>query len=493
MFYTTLLLLFGLSGISASTNILHIRPNEGYITIYAGNVFPMSVGGIIIAGGEKGREQYQPICKVPYKGYPSKLDVGEIPCGLTAKKQMDKENDEGDDEGDDEGNDEGNDEQCTSDVWDCGKRFDFDNNRLPISHSKFLKEVPYPDYHKFGLYPDVNFDNIKWSRIDIPVKKCKKGISYAISTTADECFDRPAMNTWIEFECIPFDITQVEETHKGQIDIKELQSLAKRMEENGMYGVEEYIDQIIMEVLIAKTNIFSKKVIELIKPAKGIILYGPPGTGKTTLAKNLANILGDGDENKIKMITSTEVLSKWHGQSEENIRGLFNDAINSYKKYGDSSPLYFVIIDEIDAILSHRGEGSNTNIHDPIVNQFLGLMDGLSESPNLIVIGITNRLDRLDSACLRPGRFGCKISIDLPTLEQRIKIWEKYHQRVFEADIIDEINCMKLAKLSDNFSGADIEYIFDTSIKKYIMNAFENNKKKITEKDLVRLVMKYNK
>ena len=266
------------------------------------------------------------------------------------------------------------------------------------------------------------------------------------------------------------------------------------MEENGMYGVEDYIDQIIMEVLITKTNAINKKVIQLVKPAKGIILYGPPGTGKTTLAKNLAVILGDEDPSKVKMITSTEVLSKWHGQSEENVRELFEDSIKAFEKYGKDSPLYFLIIDEIDAVLSHRGESAGNSVHDPIVNQFLGLMDGLVESSNLIVIGITNRLDRLDNACLRPGRFGCKIEIDLPTLEQRIKIWEKYYQKIFDADIIEsKVDCNRLAKLSDKYTGADIEYIFDSSIKQYIINVLDNKERKITERDLVKLVMKYKK
>lgn len=157
-----------------------------------------------------------------------------------------------------------------------------------------------------------------------------------------------------------------------------------------------------------------------IRHVKGLILYGPPGTGKTLMARQIAKML---HAREPKIINGPEILNKYVGQSEENIRALFRDAELEYKSKGDNSQLHIIIFDELDAICKQRGaRQDNTGVGDSVVNQLLAKMDGVEQLNNILVIGMTNRLDMLDEALLRPGRFEVQLEISLPDQQGRHQI-----------------------------------------------------------------------
>lgn len=216
----------------------------------------------------------------------------------------------------------------------------------------------------------------------------------------------------------------------------------------GIGGLDIQITELFKKAFISRT--LSEKIYsELgIKHEKGVLLYGPPGCGKTLIAKKISEHIGVTD---IKMITATEIFSKWIGESEEKLRNLFTTS------GPESDNFRIVIIDEIDAITGNRSGGEATKVYSNIVNQLLGLMDGTSEN-NVLVIGMTNRIDIMDPALLRSGRFGTKIYIPLPNQEGRREIFNIHLKKAFEnkrCSLTDkQINI--LVDKTNGFSGADI-------------------------------------
>ncbi len=130
-----------------------------------------------------------------------------------------------------------------------------------------------------------------------------------------------------------------------------------------------------------------------------MLLYGPPGTGKTLIARSIGKML---TEREPKVVNGPEILNKFVGQSEENIRELFADAKADQEKNGDDAGLHIIIFDEIDAICKQRGStNTGSGVHDTVVNQLLSMIDGVDSLNDVLVIGMTNRKDLLDSALLR--------------------------------------------------------------------------------------------
>ena len=188
---------------------------------------------------------------------------------------------------------------------------------------------------------------------------------------------------------------------------------------------------------------------------KGILLYGPPGTGKTLMARQIGKMLNG---NEPKIVSGPEVLSKFVGQSEENVRALFEDAEAEYKKRGDHSGLHIIIFDEIDAICKARGTHSGgTGVNDSIVNQLLAKIDGVEALNNILLIGMTNRLDMIDEALLRPGRLELKMPIGLPDESGRKDILHIHTKKMRDADALGaDVDFAELASLTKNFSGAEL-------------------------------------
>jgi len=177
------------------------------------------------------------------------------------------------------------------------------------------------------------------------------------------------------------------------------------------------------------------------KPPKGILVSGPPGCGKTLLAKAIAN------ESKVNFISvkGPALLSKYVGESEQAVRDVF-------RKARQASPC-IVFFDEIDALVPTRSGGSESHVVERVLSQFLAEFDGVEELKGVLILGATNRLDMLDPAVLRPGRFDEVIEIPIPDTNDRAEIFRVHlRNKPLEPGIEPE----SLAARTEGFSGADI-------------------------------------
>lgn len=242
-------------------------------------------------------------------------------------------------------------------------------------------------------------------------------------------------------------------------DIKILEHPITELEKH-VGGISDELKEVVNTICLSRGKLKEEFMARGLKAAKGIILHGPPGTGKTTLARNLGKILGcEGD--RFRLMSGPEVFNKWVGESEANVRAIFKPAKDAWKKYENEAPVYMVVIDEIDAMIPARSGSSGNPVRDTVVNQFLAEMDGLEQFNNLICIGITNRLELLDSAAVRAGRFGVHIKIDLPDQTGRIKIFDIHTRNLKKMDRLNDVDFDKLAVLTDKFSGAEIESVVE--------------------------------
>jgi len=180
-----------------------------------------------------------------------------------------------------------------------------------------------------------------------------------------------------------------------------------------------------------------------IRPAKGFLLYGPPGTGKTLLAKATAR------ESEANFIAtkSSDLLSKWYGESEQQIARLFSRA-------RQVAPT-IIFIDELDSLVPARGGGlGEPQVTERVVNTILAEMDGLEELQNVVVIGATNRPTLIDPALLRPGRFDELIYVGTPDTAGRRRILAIHTRNM---PLAKDVDLESLAKRTDRFTGADLE------------------------------------
>ena len=205
-------------------------------------------------------------------------------------------------------------------------------------------------------------------------------------------------------------------------------------------GLTDEIKKIreMVELPMKHPEIFDKLGIA---PPKGVLLHGPPGTGKTLLAKAVAN---ESDANFI-LLNGPEIMSKFYGESEKKIRDIFEEAEKA-------SPT-IIFIDELDAIAPKR-EDAMGEVERRVVSQILTMMDGLKSRGKVIVIGATNRVNSIDPALRRPGRFDREISINVPGKEGRLAIL-KIHTRGMP--LTKNVNLNELAAITHGFVGADLE------------------------------------
>ncbi|MAW98651.1 MAG: AAA family ATPase [Sphingomonas sp.] len=180
-----------------------------------------------------------------------------------------------------------------------------------------------------------------------------------------------------------------------------------------------------------------------IRPAKGFLLYGPPGTGKTLLAKAVAR---EASANFIAT-KSSDLLSKWYGESEAQIARLFARA-------RQVAPCV-IFIDELDSLVPARGGGmGEPQVTERVVNTILAEMDGLEELQSVVVIGATNRPNMIDPALLRPGRFDELVYVGVPGREGRERI---LGIQTAKMPLADDVDLGKLAERTERFTGADLE------------------------------------
>jgi len=204
-------------------------------------------------------------------------------------------------------------------------------------------------------------------------------------------------------------------------------------------GLKEAIQKIreMVELPLRHPELFQRLGIE---PPKGVLLYGPPGCGKTLLAKAVANE----SEANFFSINGPEIMSKFYGESEARLREIF-------QKAQENAPS-IIFIDEIDAIAPKREEVTG-EVERRVVAQLLALMDGLESRGNVIVIGATNRVNALDPALRRPGRFDREIEIGIPDKNGRYEILQ-IHTRGMP--LAEDVNLNKLAEITHGYTGADI-------------------------------------
>mmetsp|Transcript_139196 Transcript_139196/g.444858 ORF Transcript_139196/g.444858 Transcript_139196/m.444858 type:complete len:731 (-) Transcript_139196:276-2468(-) len=226
-------------------------------------------------------------------------------------------------------------------------------------------------------------------------------------------------------------------------------------EDIGIGGLDKEFSNIFRRAFAAR--VFPPHVVRDlgISHVKGMLLHGPPGTGKTLIARQLAKFLKSAEP---KIVNGPEILNKYVGQAEENIRNLFADAEKEYKQEGENSQLHVIIFDEIDSICKSRGsKADSTGVHDSIVNQLLSKIDGVDSLNNILLIGMTNRMDLIDEALLRPGRLEVHVEISLPDEAGRQQILNIHTKTMREKKYLDaSVSLPKLAAETKNFSGAEL-------------------------------------
>jgi len=215
-------------------------------------------------------------------------------------------------------------------------------------------------------------------------------------------------------------------------------------------GLEDVIQKLreMIELPLRYPEVFDKLGVEA---PKGLLLYGPPGTGKTMLAKAVA---GETDAHFIPL-SGPEIMSKFYGESEANIRGVFKEA--------EENAPSIIFIDEIDAIAPKRSEVTG-EVERRVVAQLLSLMDGLESRGQVVVIAATNRPNSIDPALRRGGRFDREIEIGVPDRQGRMDILQ-IHSRGMP--LAEDVELEKIARITHGFVGADIA----TLVKEAAMSA----------------------
>lgn len=218
-----------------------------------------------------------------------------------------------------------------------------------------------------------------------------------------------------------------------------------------------------------------------VEAPKGILLHGPPGTGKTMIAKALAKMT----ESNFISIKGPELLSKWVGESEKGVREIF-------RKARQAAPC-IIFLDEVDALVPRRGSGgSDSHVTENVVSQILTEIDGLEELNNVLIIGATNRLDIVDEALLRPGRFDRIIKVPNPDEKGRLHIFEIHTKK---KPLDSDVKISEIVKITNDFSGAEIAAVTNraaiAALKRYVSGKSKNVKEiKITQQDLIDAVDK---
>jgi transitional endoplasmic reticulum ATPase len=222
----------------------------------------------------------------------------------------------------------------------------------------------------------------------------------------------------------------------------------------GLTGIKDELTEAV-EWPLKYGKLFAKGDVS---PPTGILLYGPPGTGKTLIAKAVAN---ESEANFIS-IKGPELISKWVGESEKGVREVF-------RKARASAPCV-IFFDEIDAIAPRRSGGDGDNqVTQRVVSQLLTEMDGLEELKGVVVLGATNRVDIIDEALLRPGRFDKILEVPPPDKHGRIEIL-KIHTK--KKPLGKDVDLEKLADMTEGYTGAQLSAVANSAsvraIKQYV-------------------------
>ncbi|SEW30552.1 CDC48 family AAA ATPase [Natrinema salifodinae] len=205
-------------------------------------------------------------------------------------------------------------------------------------------------------------------------------------------------------------------------------------------GLDDELERVreVIELPMRHPDLFDRLGVD---PPTGVLLYGPPGTGKTLLARAMANEVGA----HFQTLSGPEIVSKYYGESEERLRQVFEEA-------AANAPA-IVFVDEIDAIAPKR-EDVGGDVERRIVAQLLSLLDGADDRGQVVVVGTTNRVDAVDPALRRPGRFDREIEVGVPDADERADILQIHARGV---PLSDDVDLERYAESTHGFVGADLE------------------------------------
>jgi len=243
-------------------------------------------------------------------------------------------------------------------------------------------------------------------------------------------------------------------------------------------GLNDEIKKIreMVEIPMKRPEIFQRLGVE---PPKGVLLHGAPGTGKTLLAKAVAN---ESDAHFI-LLNGPEIMSKYYGESEKKIRDIFEEA--------EKTAPTIIFIDELDAIAPKR-EDVGGEVERRVVSQLLTMMDGLKSRGKVIVIGATNRVNAIDPALRRPGRFDRELEVGVPSKEGRLQIL-KIHTRGMP---LSKVDLDKIASMTHGFVGADLESLAKESamnvLRRYLPELKVDEDEQIPQKVLEKLIITHD-
>ncbi|QDZ19504.1 P-loop-containing nucleoside triphosphate hydrolase [Chloropicon primus] len=252
----------------------------------------------------------------------------------------------------------------------------------------------------------------------------------------------------------------------------------------GLGGLDTELNMILRRALFSRMA--TKETAEAlgVKPVKGILLFGPPGCGKTTVARQIGRMLLTQEP---KVVNGPEIISKYLGESENQVRSLFADAELDQNERN----VHLIVFDEIDALVKPRGRGQGEaadQVYDGIVNTILSKMDGIHRLDNVLVVGTTNRRDLIDPALLRPGRFDVQVNIKIPDEEGRLQIFRIHTKRMFTSNLVSkDVDLVKLAKMARAFTGAEIEGVVKSAASLAVEDAFKASDSSATTIDRNRI------
>jgi transitional endoplasmic reticulum ATPase len=293
-------------------------------------------------------------------------------------------------------------------------------------------KIPQGKRVKFGVGVEGLFKKgllnravVKGDEIIIPNIALMGGfLPFVVVATSPNGIVQVTESTELSVKTEPVEVTQIERPSTTYEDIGGLEGELQRIRE-------------MIELPLKHPEVFARLGID---PPKGVLLYGPPGTGKTLIARAVANEAGA----NFHAIQGPEIMSKFYGQSEERLRGIFTEA--------EKNAPSVIFIDEVDSIAPRRDE-VHGEVERRVVAQLLTLMDGMTARGNVIVIAATNREDAIDPALRRPGRFDREIEIGVPTVEGRQEILQ-IHTRGMPLD--ENVQLEHIAKITHGFVGADV-------------------------------------
>ncbi|OWT32516.1 ATPase [Methanobrevibacter sp. 87.7] len=292
-------------------------------------------------------------------------------------------------------------------------------------------------------------------------------LKFAVVSTHPTGVVKVGPNTQITLEDHPVDVSKLEGVSNlvnvSYDDIGGLKDEVRKVRE-------------MIEIPLKRPELFDRLGIA---PPKGILMHGPPGTGKTLLAKAVAS---ESDAHFIA-INGPEIMSKYVGGSEENLREFFEEA--------EANAPSIIFIDELDAIAPKREE-TQGEVERRTVAQLLTLMDGLNSRGQVVVIGATNRPDSLDPALRRPGRFDREIEIGVPDKEERKEVLEIHTRNM---PLAKDVDLDKIAENTHGFVGADLESLCKEAamrVVRRIVPDIKSEDEKIPEETLKKIVVTKN-